>query len=97
MGAAKAAMESLVRYLAVDLGPENIQVNAISAGPIKGDLLAAYPDSERLIPYWESRTPSGRLGVAEDIIAPMMFLLSPASTSITGAVVAVEGGGALKL
>lgn len=92
MGPVKAALESLVRYLALHLGPSNILVNAVSAGPIYGDLLNRYPNNENLIPYWESRTPGGEL-VTEDAIADVvMFLLSPESRAINGSVLVADLG-----
>jgi NAD(P)-dependent dehydrogenase (short-subunit alcohol dehydrogenase family) len=59
MGPVKAAVECLVRYLAVELGPENIQVNGVSAGPICGELLEKYPDYDKLRPRWEAVVPRG--------------------------------------
>ena len=97
MGTVKAAMESLVRYLAIDLGAANIQVNALSAGPIYGELLQKYPESDKLIPYWESRTATGRLATEEEIIAPMVFLLSRAADAISGSVMAVDRAGSLRI
>lgn len=97
MGSVKAAQESLVRYLAVELGPENIQVNAISAGPLYGELLNKYPNADRLIPYWETRSAVGRLNTEEEIVGPALSLLSPMSDVITGAVLQVDHGGSLRI
>lgn len=97
MGPAKAAMEALVRYLAVDLGPDNIQVNALSAGPVYGELLGKYPDQERLIPFWESRAVAGRIIDADELVTPALHLLSSVSDAITGAVLRVDHGGALRI
>ncbi len=97
MGPVKAAVESLVRYLAVELGPDNIQVNALAAGPLYGDVLRQFPDSEQLTRYWESRSVTGRLGTEEVIIGPLLSLLAPGSSAITGAVLQVDHGGALRI
>jgi NAD(P)-dependent dehydrogenase (short-subunit alcohol dehydrogenase family)/acyl carrier protein len=97
MGTAKAAMESLVRYLAVELGPKNVQINALSAGPLYGELLSRYPNGESLIPYWESRTISGELGTEAQITEPAIFLLSDAAHGITGTTLLVDNGGSLRI
>ena len=97
MGSVKAAQETLVRYLAVELGPDNIQVNAISAGPLYGELLNKYPNSDRLIPYWETRSAVGRLNTEDEIVGPALSLLSPMSDVITGAVLQVDHGGSLRI
>jgi NAD(P)-dependent dehydrogenase (short-subunit alcohol dehydrogenase family)/acyl carrier protein len=97
MGPVKAALESLVRYLALELGPRNILVNAVSAGPIYGDLLNRYPGNERLIPYWESRTPGGTLVEEDDIADVVTFLLSPESRSLNGSVLVADRGLSLRI
>ena len=96
-GPVKAALESLVRYLAVELGPRNIQVNALSAGPLYGELLDKYPEGERLIPYWESRTATGRLGSEEQVTEAVAFLLSRASDPISGAVLLADSTGSQRV
>lgn len=96
-GPIKAAMESLIRYLAVELGPQNIQVNAISAGPLYGDLLNHYPNADRLIPYWESRTPMRRLGTEEHIAEAVLTLLTPAALAFSGAVLLADNTGTLRV
>ena len=97
MGPIKAALESLTRYLAVDLGSHNIQVNCVSAGPVYGDLLNHYPDHQRLIPYWESITPGQRLGNEQSIARVVRFLLSPESAMMNGSVVLVDGAGSIRV
>lgn len=96
-GPVKAALESLVRYLAVELGPQNIQVNALSAGPVYGDLLSRYPDQERLIPYWESRTTTGRLASEEDMAEAVLWLLSPQARPVNGATLLADYTGSLRI
>ncbi|WP_437643651.1 SDR family oxidoreductase [Sorangium sp. So ce362] len=95
MGAVKAAVESLSRALAVELAPRNVQVNCISAGPIYGHVTSNYPDHERILPYWESRTPGGRLCTEEDVAEAVLLLLSDGARMINGATLTVDGGGSL--
>jgi len=95
MGAVKAAVEALTRALAVELAPRNVQVNAIAAGPIYGHVTSHYPDHDRILPYWESRTPGGRLCSEEDVAAAVLLLLSEGARMINGATVTVDGGGSL--
>lgn len=97
MGPIKAAVESLTRYLAIELGPKNIQVNSVSAGPIYGDLLNKYPDSQRLIPYWESLSAGNRLGEARDVANFVAYLLSSAANKISGSVLLVDAGGSQRI
>ncbi|WP_437302546.1 SDR family oxidoreductase [Sorangium sp. So ce388] len=95
MGAVKAAVESLTRALAVELAPRNVQVNCVSAGPIYGHVTSNYPDHDRILPYWESRTPGGRLCTEEDVADAVLLLLSDGARMINGATLTVDGGGSL--
>ena len=97
MGPAKAALESLTRYLAIELAPDNIQVNAVSAGPIYGELLSRYPDGGRLVPYWESLSAGHRLGDESDVASFVTYLLSDAANKITGSVLLVDSGGSQRI
>jgi NAD(P)-dependent dehydrogenase (short-subunit alcohol dehydrogenase family)/acyl carrier protein len=97
LGPVKAAVESLGRYLAVELGRDNIQVNVVSAGPVYGERLTNYPDAGRLIPYWETLSPDGRLGEADEITAGVLYLLSPAAHKINGAVLLIDGAASQKM
>jgi len=97
LGPVKAALESLTMYLAVDLGPDNIQVNAVSAGPVYGERLSAYPDAGRLIPYWEGLSADRRLGDADDITGPVLYLLSDAARKINGTVLLVDGAASQRM
>jgi NAD(P)-dependent dehydrogenase (short-subunit alcohol dehydrogenase family)/acyl carrier protein len=97
MGPIKAAVESLTLYLAVEFGNDNIQVNCVSAGPIYGDLLSKYPDSNRLIPYWESLSAGNRLGEESDVANSVIYLLSEAANKITGSVLLVDSGGSKRI
>jgi NAD(P)-dependent dehydrogenase (short-subunit alcohol dehydrogenase family)/acyl carrier protein len=94
-GPVKAALESLVRYLAVELGPRGIQVNALSAGPLYGELIHKYPDADRLIPYWESRNAAGRLGDGEALVAHVAFLLT--APAISGSTLLVDDTGSTRI
>jgi enoyl-[acyl-carrier protein] reductase I len=92
MGVAKAALEASVRYLASDLGPKNIRVNAISAGPIK--TLAAYgiPGFSSILQTYRDRAPLRRTVETAEVADAAVFLLGPAGRAITGEVMMVDGG-----
>jgi meromycolic acid enoyl-[acyl-carrier-protein] reductase len=93
MGVAKAGLESVTRYLARDLGPKGIRVNAVSAGPIKTMAGKGIPGFDQISGSWSSRAPLGW-----DVEDPtpvgntVAFLLSDLSSGITGEVVHVDGG-----
>lgn len=92
MGVAKAALEASVRYLAADLGPENIRVNAISAGPIK-TLAASGIGDFRLILRWnELNAPLHRNVTIDEVGNSGLYLLSDLSTGVTGEVHHVDSG-----
>lgn len=98
MGSAKAAMESLVRYLAVALAKRNITVNAISPGWTEDSVLNSLPDQvQDLIRNWHTRgwTPMGRLGTPEDIGNVVRLLCSEDAGWITGQVIYADGGASL--
>jgi enoyl-[acyl-carrier protein] reductase III len=94
VGASKAALESLTRYLAVELAPMNIRVNAVSPGIVQTDALkhfAALGDPQ-VIARAISHTPAGRLVTPEDVAQVVSFLCSPAASMICGQVIVVDGG-----
>jgi enoyl-[acyl-carrier protein] reductase I len=92
MGVAKAALEASVRYLAADLGPKGIRVNALSAGPIK-TLAASGIDDFRYILRWnEYNAPLRRTVTTEDVGAAALYLLSDLSRAVTGEVHHVDAG-----
>jgi enoyl-[acyl-carrier protein] reductase I len=92
MGVAKAALESSVRYLAADLGPQNIRVNAISAGAIKTLAAAGISSFSTMLQIYRDRAPLRR-GVAQGEVAQAaVFLLSQASRAITGEILMVDAG-----
>jgi enoyl-[acyl-carrier protein] reductase III len=95
VGAAKAAIESLVRYLAVELAPGGIRVNGVSPGVVDTDALRHFPDRDGMLAEAASRTPAGRLVTPEDVAEVVEFLCSPAAEMIRGHVLAVDGGAGL--
>jgi enoyl-[acyl-carrier protein] reductase III len=98
MGAAKAAMESLVRYFAVALAKRGITVNAISPGWTENSVLNSLPDQvQDLIRNWHRSgwTPMGRLGTPEDIGNVASLLCSEEASWITGQVIYADGGASL--
>jgi enoyl-[acyl-carrier protein] reductase III len=92
VGVSKAALESLVRYLAVELAPRGIRVNAVSAGLVETGALDYFPDREEMLDFYKRRTPAGRLVEPEDIAAVVCFLASPEANMIRGQTVIVDGG-----
>ena len=89
-GAAKAGLLQLTRYLACELGLQNIRVNSISPGPFPAPPVAE-KDPE-FIQRLGTRNPLGRIGDPDELIGPVLFLLSDASSYITGANLCVDGG-----
>jgi enoyl-[acyl-carrier protein] reductase I len=92
MGVAKAALEASVRYLAVDLGPKNIRVNAISAGPIKTLAASGIGDFRYILKWNELNAPLRRTVSIEDVGRAALFLLSELSAGVTGEVLHVDAG-----
>ncbi len=92
MGVAKAALEMSVRYLAADLGPKGIRVNAISAGPIKTLAASGVHGLSKMLEYHRTHAPLRRTTDQEEVGDAALFLLSPLSRGITGEVIHVDGG-----
>jgi len=92
MGVAKAALEASTRYLAADLGPDNIRVNAISAGPIKTLSAAGIADFRKLLHYTEERNPLRRNVDQLEVGKTALWLCSDLSSGVTGEVVHVDAG-----
>jgi enoyl-[acyl-carrier protein] reductase I len=92
MGVAKAALEASVRYLANDLGPVGIRVNAISAGPIKTLAAAGISDFSRILDHHKSKAPLRKNTDADEVADAALFLLSQASRGVTGTVLHVDNG-----
>lgn len=92
MGVAKAALEASVRYLALNLGPEGIRVNAISAGPIKTLAAAGIGGFRKILGHVEANAPIRRTVTIEDVGNAAAFLCSDLASGITGEVTYVDGG-----
>jgi enoyl-[acyl-carrier protein] reductase I len=92
MGVAKAALEASVRYMAADLGPKNIRVNAISAGPIKTLAASGIGDFRYILKWNENNSPLRRTVTIEEVGDSGMFLCSNLSRGITGEIMHVDAG-----
>ena len=92
MGVAKAALEASVRYLAADLGPRNIRVNAISAGPIRTLASSGISGFTRILQAYRDRAPLRRNIELDEVGRTGRFLLGPESAAITGEVLMVDAG-----
>lgn len=92
IGVAKAAIETLTRYLAVELASRQITVNAVSGGVVDTDSLKYFPNYQDLLDVTANRTPMGRIGKPEDIAAVVAFLCSPGARWICGQTIVVDGG-----
>ncbi len=98
IGLSKAVVESLTRYLAVDLAPKGIIVNAVSPGLAATDAVSAFPvDVQATFEYTRSRTPTRRLVTPEDVARVVAFLCSDAAQMIVGQVITMDGGYGLLL
>ena len=92
MGVAKAALEASVRYLAADYGPQNIRVNAISAGPVRTLAGAGIADARLMFNYQKANSPLRRTVVIDEIGNSALYLLSELSSGVTGEVHYVDSG-----
>ena len=92
VGTSKAALEALVRYLAVELAPRGIRVNAVSGGVVDTDALEHFPQKEQMLEWGGKRTPAGRLVQPKDIADAVVFLCSPEAEMIVGQTIVVDGG-----
>jgi enoyl-[acyl-carrier protein] reductase I len=92
MGVAKAALEMSVRYLAADLGPKGIRVNAISAGPIKTLAASGVHGLSKMLEYHRTHAPLRRTTDQDEVGDAALFLLSSLSRGVTGEVIHVDGG-----
>lgn len=95
IGASKAALESLVRSLAIELGSRGVRVNAVSAGLVEGETLDLFPQSQVLRDAVAQRTPANRLGRPEEIADVVVFLCSDGAGWINGQTLIVDGGSSL--
>lgn len=92
IGISKAALEALVRYLAVELAPKGVRVNCISGGLIDTDALKFFPNLADMKEEVLKKTAAGRIGTPEDIAKIAAFLLSPDSSWIVGQTIIADGG-----
>jgi enoyl-[acyl-carrier protein] reductase III len=92
VGTSKAALEALVRYLAVELASREIRVNAVSAGVVETEALDFFPNRERMLSSSLERTPAGRLVAPGDVADAVCFLCSPEAEMIRGQTLIVDGG-----
>jgi enoyl-[acyl-carrier protein] reductase III len=92
VGVSKATLEALVRYLAVELAPQDIRVNAVSAGLVETGALDYFPNREEMLGFYRKRTPAGRLVEPEDVADAVCFLASPAAAMVRGQTLIVDGG-----
>lgn len=92
IGVSKATLESLIRYLAVELRPKGIRVNCVSGGPIDTDAIKHFPDAEKFKQDCIAKTPAGRIGKPEDLAKVVGFLVSPEAEWIVGQTIIADGG-----
>ncbi len=93
MGVAKAALESVARYLARDLGPRGVRVNLVSAGPIETPAAGGIPGFDTLAAEWPKRAPLGwDTNDPSSVAGTVCYLMSDASRGVTGEIIHVDGG-----
>ena len=92
VGTSKAALESLVRYLAVELAPRGIRVNAVSAGVVETGALEHFPNREQMVREGIERTPAGRLVEPDEVAAAVAYLASADAEMVRGHTLVVDGG-----
>jgi len=92
VGTSKAALESVVRYLAVELSPRGIRVNAVSAGVVETEALDHFPNREQMLSAGKTRTPAGRLVEPEDVAGAVAFLCSRDADMLRGHTLIMDGG-----
>jgi enoyl-[acyl-carrier protein] reductase III len=92
VGASKAALESMVRHLAAELGPQGVRVNAVSAGTVDTDALKHFPNRDELLEESRRRTPARRLVAPQDVANAVLFLCTDFASMIHGQTVIVDGG-----
>jgi enoyl-[acyl-carrier protein] reductase III len=92
VGTSKAALESVVRYLAVELAPRGIRVNAVSAGVVETEALDHFPNREQMLRAGRERTPAGRLVEPDDVAGAVAYLCSPDAEMVRGHTLIVDGG-----
>ena len=97
VGVSKAALEALTRYLGVELAPERILINCISASTVETDALGHFPNAPEMLAAARERTPAGRMVRPEDIAVAVRFLCSPDAEMIVGQTLLIDGGFSLPI
>lgn len=93
VGVSKAAIDAIIRYLAVELAPQGIAVNAVSPGVVDTGALDFFPfGREQIVSTAAQRTPAGRIVTPEEVAEVVAFLCSPAARMICGQVIVIDGG-----
>jgi enoyl-[acyl-carrier protein] reductase III len=92
VGTSKAALESVVRYLAVELAPRGIRVNAVSAGVVETEALDHFPNREQMLHAAQARTPAGRMVEPDDVAGAVAYLCSPDAEMVRGQTLIIDGG-----
>ncbi|MCA9322323.1 MAG: enoyl-[acyl-carrier-protein] reductase FabL [Planctomycetes bacterium] len=92
VGASKGALESMIRHLMVELAPQGINVNAVSAGLVDTDALTHFPNREEMLDGAVGRTPSGRLTTPLDVANAVLFLCSRYAAQVHGQTLIIDGG-----
>ena len=95
VGASKAALESLVRSLAQELGPRGVRVNAVNAGVVDTDALGYFPNRDALLAEYAARTPAGPVLTPADVANAIYLLCLPEAAMINGTTLFVDGGFAI--
>lgn len=92
VGASKAALEAIIRYLAVELAPRGIRANVVSAGLVDTEALDHFPNREQMLASALERTPAGRMVTPRDVAHAVCFLCSPEAEMVRGHTLVVDGG-----
>jgi enoyl-[acyl-carrier protein] reductase III len=92
VGVSKAALEAATRYLAVELAPYNVRVNAVSGGLVETDALKSFDWGSEVVAQTVRRTPAGRMVEPKDVANAVAFLCSERAAMIRGQTIVVDGG-----
>ena len=92
VGASKAALEAVVRHLAVELAPRGIRANTVSAGLVETEALQFFPNREEMLAHSRARTPAGRMVEPDDVARAVTYLCSPDAAMVVGHTLVVDGG-----
>ncbi|HET7629031.1 MAG TPA: enoyl-[acyl-carrier-protein] reductase FabL [Bacillales bacterium] len=92
VGVSKAAVENITRYLAIELAPKGIAVNAVSGGAVDTDALKHFPNRDEIIETAKAKNPTGRMVEPEDLAETAYYLCTPAASMIRGQTIIIDGG-----